>query len=75
MDKRLSNLYTLPDQNGEQSLYLLELRDHCSRLEYELPEAAEGLPAHLRLLIEGYIEIRDELEFQSVKAALGFGKK
>lgn len=75
MDKRLSNLYTLPDQNGEQSLYLLELRDHCSRLEYELLEAAEGLPAHLRVLIEGYIEIRDELEFQSVKAALGFGKK
>lgn len=75
MDKRLSNLYTLPDQNGEQNLYLLELRDHCSRLEYELLEAAEGLPAHLRVLIEGYIEIRDELEFQSVKAALGFGKK
>ena len=75
LDKRLTNLYTLQDQNGEPNFYILELQDHCSRLEYELLDAAEGLPEHIRILIEGYIETRDELEFHSVKAELRFGKR
>ena len=75
VDKRLSDLYDLPNYYGEQNIYLLELREECGRLEYQLLDAAEDLPQHLKTLIEGYIATRDELEFQSVKVALRFGKR
>ena len=75
MDNRLSNLYQLPDPYGKQNLYLMELRAQCAQLEDALLDATEGLPDHVQMLIQGYIAARDELEFQSVKAALRFGKK
>ena len=75
MDNRLTDLYHLPDPYGEQNLYLLELRAECARLEDALLDAAEGLPEHAQMLLQGYIAARDELEFQSVKVALRFGKK
>ena len=75
MDNRLTDLYHLPDPYEEQNLYLLDLRAECARLEDALLDAAESLPEHAQMLLQGYISARDELEFQSVKAALRFGKK
>ena len=75
MDRRLSDLYTLADPQEQQDLYLLELRDHCARLEYQLLEAAEQQSFEWQMMIEGYIAVRDELDFQSVRAALRFAKK
>ena len=75
MDRRLSDLYTLADPQEQQDLYLLELRDHCARLENQLLEAAEQQSFEWQMMIEGYIAVRDELDFQSVKAALRFAKK
>lgn len=34
----------------------------------------ERLPATERELMESYLDMRDELEFQSIKTALRFGK-
>lgn len=75
MNKRLSDLYELPDLCGEQNLYLSELREHCDRLERQLLDISYDLPMELRMLIEGYIDLRNELEFESVKVALRFGKQ
>ena len=75
MDNRLTDLYHLPDPYGEQNLHLLELQAECSRLEDALVNSAECLPDRVQMLLQGYIAARDELEFQSVKAALRFGKK
>ena len=41
-------------------------------LEAQLLQAAESGSVYLQTLVEGYIAARDELEFQSVRQALGF---
>ncbi len=71
MHNGLRDLYELPPKE----LYLLELAEQCSRLEYQLLEIAESLSIEQRMIIEAYIEIRGELEFQSVKRALKIGKR
>ncbi len=70
MEKRLQDLYALPPQDS----YLLELVENCGRLEWQITELAERLPDQDRMLLMAYMELRDELEFQSVKRALKFRK-
>ena len=74
MDDRLRDLYTLPSCALPQDAYLLEISEHCARLEERLRSVAAKLNEQDRLIVESYIDMRDELEFQSVKAALKFGK-
>ena len=74
MDDRLKDLYTIPSHVVEQDIYLLDLSEQCAVLEERLRGVACGLLGNQRQIIEAYIEIRDELEFQSVKAAMRFGK-
>ncbi len=71
MDHRLQDLYDLPPQD----MYLLELAEQCGRLEARLLDMMEQLPVEQMAVIESYIEIRNELDFQSVKRALKFGKQ
>ena len=75
MDNRLSDFYDLQKKYGESNDYLLSLREECGRLEYQILVAAEDVPQNLKTLIQSYIAIRDELDFQSVKVALRFGRK
>ena len=74
MDQRLAQLCDMPYPYDEQNQFLFELREECQRLEYLLLDAAEDT-SQLKMLLGSYIAARDELEFQSVKAALRFGKK
>ncbi|MBR7178394.1 MAG: hypothetical protein IKD27_02605 [Oscillospiraceae bacterium] len=74
MDSRLKDLYTIPHHVVEQDIYLLDLSEHCAVLEEKVRILAAALPMEQRSLIEAYLDIRDELEFQSVKIAMRFGK-
>ena len=73
MDNRLSQLCDLPYPYDAQNQLILELREECQRLEYSLLDAAEEF-SQFKILLESYIAARDELEFQSIKVALRFGK-
>ncbi len=70
MHNGLRDLYELPPKE----LYLVELAEQCSRLEYQLLELAESLSMEQGMIVEAYIETRKELEIQSVKRALNVGK-
>ncbi len=71
MKKSLQDLYDLPPVEP----YLSELAKHCERLEWQILELAERLQDQERMLLVAYIDLRDELQFQSVKRALKFRSK
>ena len=75
MNKWLSALCDLHELCGEQNEILWELREHCDRIEQQLLDISYDLPMEQRMMIEGYIDLRNELEFESVKLALRFGKQ
>lgn len=75
MDQRLEALYEIPNIKDYEDICLQTLRESCASLESRLQELSERLPEHDRQIIEAYLNIRDELEFQSVKTALRWGKR
>lgn len=75
MDQRLNSLYEIPNIANYEDVCLQTLRESCASLENQLWELSERLPEHDRQIIEAYLDIRDELEFQSVKTALRWGKR
>lgn len=74
MDNRLKDLYTIPESVVPQDIYLLDLSEQCARLELQVRSIAMTLPPKQRQTIEAFLDIRDELEFQSVKIAMKYGK-
>lgn len=74
MNEKLADLYQIPEQSLPQDMYLLDLAEHCAHLEARVRVLAERLPDAERELLESYLDIRDELEYQSVKLALRFSK-
>ena len=75
MDGRLHDLYTLPEKIDIQDVYLQDLSAQCAYLEEQVLHLMESMPTQQRQLLENYILTRDELEFQSIKKALRFGKR
>lgn len=74
MDNRLHDLYTIPESVVPQDIYLLDLSEQCTRLEMQVRSIACTLPSKQRQIIETFLDVRDELEFQSVKVAMQYGK-
>ena len=74
MDDRLLDLYALADRENLGQLYLQDLSEQCSNLEMRLREIMEHLPQADREILASYIDLRDELEFQSVKTAIKVAK-
>ena len=74
MDDRLHDLYTIPESVVPQDIYLLDLSEQCARLEMQVRSIAQTLPTKQRATIEAFLDARDELEFQSVKIAMQYGK-
>ena len=74
MEDRLSALYHLPDIAQLEDVHLVTLREHCGALEERVRFILEGMSDGDRQIVETYIEMRDELELQSVKVALRWGK-
>ena len=74
MDERLADLYHIPEYVLPQDLYLVDLSEQCARMEERVRDIASRLPPKEKQIIEAFLDIRDELEFQSVKVAMQFGK-
>ena len=52
----------------------MDLAEECAHMEARVRVLMDRLPASDRELLESYLDIRNELEFQSVKTALRFSK-
>lgn len=74
MDARMMDLYALADRENLSQMYLQELSEQCGHLELQLIGIMENLPTDKRKILEAYIDMRNELEFQSVKVALKVAK-
>ncbi len=74
MDPRLHDLYLLPWESTPEEIYLQDLAAYCACLEDRVRSLADSLPSEDRALLESYLDLRDELEFQSVKRALKIAK-
>ena len=75
MNKTVRDLYNVPNINEYQDLNLLELSECCAALESQVLVIARSLPLKERQIIEVYISTRDDLEFETVKTALRWGKR
>lgn len=74
MDDRLLDLYVLSDREHLAQIYLQELSERCGYLESQIREMMESLPTGQGQILESYMDLRNELEFQSVKIALKIAK-
>ena len=74
MDERLHDFYNIPQNSLPQDIYLMDLAEECAHMEERVRAWLRKLPAAEREVLESYLDIRDELEFQSVKTALRFSK-
>ena len=75
MNHQISALYHLPDIAEYEDTHLLTLRENCDVLEEQLYSVLQRLPEPDRQTIEVYMDMRNELEFETVKAALRWGKR
>lgn len=74
MEERLQDLYRIGKDISPQDAYLLDLADQCAHLEMRVRDIAENLPIFDRQVLESYLDMRNELEYQAVKTALRFSK-
>ncbi len=75
MDERILDLYRLPNISEYEDVCLLSLRENCAVLEARLQEIIERLPEQDRRIIEAYLDMRNDLEVETVKTALRWGKR
>ena len=75
MDKRIADLYRLPNISEYEDAHLMTLSEQCATLEDRVYTIANTLPEKQRRIIEEYINARNDLEVESVKTALRWGKK
>ena len=74
MDHKIIDLYKLPDIDKYEDIHLLTLSENCAMLEEKVLALSQTLPEQSRLLIEDYIHTRNDLEFETYKTALRWGK-
>ncbi len=75
MEDRIVDLYRVPNVEEYEDMHLMTLREQCLALEEKLEKVMEGMPLSDRQILESYLDMRNELEFQSVKVALRWGKR
>ena len=75
VDDRIIDLYKLPDIGEYEDIHLLTLREQCEVLEQQLRQMLPDLPERYQQKMTSYLDLRDELEVQTVKAALRWGKR
>ena len=74
MDERLLDLYRLPNIADYEDVHLLTLRENCAVLEDQVRDVLSRVSDHDRYILQAYIDMRNELEFETVKTALRWGK-
>lgn len=70
MEARLADLYPLADRELQGQIYLQDLSEQCAHLELQVLKIMQKLPPSERQILQAYIDLRNELEFQSVKIAM-----
>ena len=75
MEDRLVDFYRVPNIEEYEDVHLMTLREECLAMEEKLEEVKDGMSWSDREILECYLDMRNELEFQSVKAALRWGKR
>ena len=75
MDEQIADLYRLPNLSEYEDIHLLTLREHCAVLESQVEVLLTRLSDRDRYVLEAYMDIRNTLEFETVKVALRWGKE
>ena len=75
VDERLVDFYHLSEIETFEDVHLQTLRENCAVLEESVRDMLQRLPDADCQILEAYMDMRDELEFQTVKTALRWGKK
>lgn len=75
MVEQIRDLYEQPSIEEYEDTHLLSLSESCAALEERVRTIAKALPEQNRLIIEEYIRTRDDLEVETVKMALRWGKR
>lgn len=75
MDDRMKDLYRVPDIEKYENIHLETLSEGCAVLEERVLAILQTLPEQKRQVIEEYIHMRDDLEVETVKVALRWGKQ
>ena len=75
MENPLDSFYCLPDISKYEDVHLQTLSENCAVLEEKLLIIAENMPKRNRNIVEAYIQARNDLEVETVKAALRWGKR
>lgn len=75
LDGQTADLYRQPDIEKYEDLHLLDLSESCAMLEDRVHTIAQSLPDRQRQVIEAYISTRNDLEVETVKTALRWGKQ
>ncbi len=71
----LRDLYTIPAHILSRNEKLIQLVEECGRLENCVKLLLQTLPEEQRDLLEEFITLRDQLEWEAVKQAMRFGKR
>lgn len=75
MDDRIKDLYRVPNICEYENIHLETLCEECAMLEERVHTIAHTLSEQECGVIEEYIRTRNDLEVETVKMALRWGKQ
>lgn len=75
MKERLSDFYQGLGIEECEDVHLLTLREQCDTLEYQIYDILDRISDHDRYVIETYIDLRNDLEVESIKDAIRLGRR
>lgn len=71
---QIAELYKQPNIEKYEDIHLQTLSEDCAVLEERVYALAKTLPEEKRRVIEEYINTRNDLEVETFKTALRWGK-
>lgn len=74
MESQITDLYRLPNIAEYEDVHLMTLWENCAVLEQQLEAVKDRMSDHDRQLLEAYLHMRDDLEHETFKTALRWGK-
>ncbi len=74
MKESLQDFYGLPNIHKYEDVSLLALSEQCNAYEEKVRIIISRLPERDKEILEDYIDLRNDLEVETFKAALRWGK-
>ena len=74
MNDPLLDFYKLPDISKFEDFHLMTLGEQCDVLEEKLRKIMVQLPENDRMIFEDYLNMRNDLEVATIRAAIRWGK-